>query len=182
MRATGGASRRYAHALLDVAQAKGDPGKLRQDLDALVALLRGNAPLASALQNPGLPAERRRAVASALFAGRVSELGQRLLELLAERGRMGLLPAIASAYAAAWNAQRGVVSASAVSAQPLDAGQTSALRAALARAAGREIELDTRVDASLLGGLVVTMEGRTYDGSVRSQLQGLRQRLVGAAF
>jgi F-type H+-transporting ATPase subunit delta len=64
---------------------------------------------------------------------------------------------------------------------PLDDGQTRAVAEALRRATGQEVELVTRADPALLGGLLVNMAGRTYDGTVRGRLRALRERLVGQA-
>jgi F-type H+-transporting ATPase subunit delta len=171
------AARRYARALLEVAVAKGDPDGLRRELEQTAALIQSNDELRRALTQAGLGSERRRRVVKAVFASG-SELLQRLLGLLAERGAIALVPQLAAAYDRQWNEHRGRVQAEAASAMPLDEAQREALAAALTRATGREVDLKTRVDAAVLGGLVVTMGGRTYDGSVRTQLQQLRQRLV----
>src|SRR6185503_16272356 len=97
----------------------------------------------------------------------------------AERRRLELLlPAIVRAYGALWNARRGVASAEAVSARPLEDAERRALVAALEKATGLGIELDTREDPSLLGGLLVHVAGRSYDGSVRARLPALRARLT----
>jgi len=107
-----------------------------------------------------------------------SDLSQRLLEMLLERHRTELIPAIAHAYVQLWNASRGVIQAEAVSAQPLDATQKDALGAAIKRATGHDAEILTETDPELLGGLLVRMQGRTYDGSVRTQLRALRRQLI----
>jgi ATP synthase F1 delta subunit len=99
---------------------------------------------------------------------------------MGERDRLDLLPMVAAAYAKLWNAHRGVVAAEAVSAVPLDEAQTRAVAQALGRATGREVDLSSRVDPRLLGGMLVKMEGRTYDGSVRARLLALRRTLAGA--
>lgn len=175
------AARRYAQALLEVALAKADPGAVRRELHETAELLAANRALLAALTHPGLGAERRQKLVKAVFGGRVSELMERLLALLAGRDRLALLPHIATAFAHAWNEQRGVVAAEAVSAIPLEPAQQGALARALETAAGRQVELTTRTEPGLLGGVVVTMGGRTYDGSVRAQLQMLRRRLMGGA-
>lgn len=175
------AARRYARALLDVAVAQGDPAALRADLESASTLYRRTPELRSALTLPGIGPEKRKKLAAALFAGRASALFLRLLELLAEKDRAQLLPLIADAYASADNERRGILAAEAVTATPLDDSQTAALRAALQQASGQQIALATRLDASLLGGLVVTLRGRTYDGSVRAQLATLKQRLLTGA-
>jgi F-type H+-transporting ATPase subunit delta len=175
------AARRYARALLDVAAAKGQAERLRLELRELADLLSVEPQLSRALLHPGLGVERRQRLVRALFAERGSELLNRLLDLLAERDRLALLPELADAYARAYNEHAGVLTAEALSALPLDEAQTGTLRAALKSATGREVELRARVDPALLGGVVVTLAGRTYDGSVRAQLQQLRARLVRGA-
>jgi F-type H+-transporting ATPase subunit delta len=109
------------------------------------------------------------------------EAVKRLVQLLVERDRVPLLHAITEAYAQAWNEVLGVVEAAAVSAVELDAPQKQALSEALEKATGKGVELNTRVDASVLGGLRVSLGGRTFDGTVQAQLAALRRRLSGAA-
>ena len=175
----GGAARRYARALLDVALQQGDAEALRRELREAAALLAAQKDLKSALEHPALPAEAKRKIVEAVWGRRGSKLLARLMGLLAERGRVALLPAIEESYGALWNAHRGVVAAEAVAAVPLDEAQARAVAEALRRATGKKVELQTRVDAALVGGLLVKMEGRTYDGTVRGRLRALRQRLVG---
>ena len=176
-----GAARRYARALLDVAVQQGDPEAVRRELREATALLAAQAELRSALLSPALPGEARKKLVEAVWGGRASKLMARLMALLAERGRIGLLGAIEESFGALWNAHRGAVAAEAVSATPLDEAQTRALEDTLRRATGKAVELQATTDAALLGGLVVKMAGRTYDGSVRGRLQSLRERLVGPA-
>ncbi len=175
------AARRYARALLEVAVAQGDPAVLRADLESAAKIYRQNAELRTALSLPGIGADRRKKLIAALFSGRAGALFLRLTELLAEKDRAPLLPLIADAYAQVDNDRLGILAAEAVTATPLDDAQTAALRAALQHASGHQIALATRLDASLLGGLIVTLGGRTYDGSVRTQLATLKQRLLTGA-
>jgi F-type H+-transporting ATPase subunit delta len=107
------------------------------------------------------------------------ELLRRLLTLLAERNRMELLPEIHRRFTELWNAHRGVVTAEAVAAQPLPAAEARRLADALQRATRREVDLRSSVDPDVLGGVLVRMEGRVYDGTVRARLRALRARLVG---
>jgi F-type H+-transporting ATPase subunit delta len=175
------AARRYARALLDVALEKGDSA-LRQDLEDLGQLYADNAQLRTMLLHPGLPAEKKTAVIAALLKGRPSDLLQRLVGLLVQRDRVELLPLVAKAYVRLWNTSKGIVAAEAVSARELDETDARAVSAAAARAlGGKQVDLRQRVDASLMGGLLLRMEGRVYDGSVRSRLRALRERLAGTA-
>ena len=179
--ASSGTARRYARALLDVALEKKQAEPLRAELDAIVGVLGGHRDLEALLQNPAVSAERKRKLVAAVAAqAKLSDLSTRLLTLLGERDRLAALPAIARAYAKLWNAHRGVVAAEAVSATPLDETQARAVAKALGGVTGREVDLTTRVDPALVGGMLVKMEGRTYDGSVRARLASLRRRLSGS--
>lgn len=175
------AARRYARALLEVAVAEADPAAVRADLESAAQIYRHNAELRTALNLRGIGPDRRKKLVAALFAGRASVRFLRLVELLAEKDRIPLLPLIADAFAQADNDRLGILAAEAVTATPLDDAQAAALRAALQQASGQQIALAARLDASLLGGLVVTLGGRTYDGSVRTQLATLKQRLLTGA-
>jgi F-type H+-transporting ATPase subunit delta len=173
-------ARRYARALYDAASREGQdvPLALRDELRALVPALTAHAELQKALLHPGLGTEARRRLVSALGEGAgASAMLRRLLDLLATRERLALLPEIAAAYADVANAARGVVSAEAVLAVAPTDEQSQALARALGGPAG-PAELRTRVDPELIGGLQVTVGGRTYDGTVRTRLRALRRRLA----
>jgi len=175
-----GTARRYARALLDVALQKGVAEPLRAELQEMTALIAAHEDLAALLANPAVSAERKRKLVSAVAArAKATDLLTRLLILMGERDRLDLLPMVAAAYAKLWNAHRGVVAAEAVSATPLDDTQTRAVARALGAATGRDIDLAARVDPRLLGGMLVKMEGRTCDGSVRARLLALRRTLAG---
>jgi F-type H+-transporting ATPase subunit delta len=123
----------------------------------------------------GSEAKRRLLGAVAERAG-ASALLRRLVEVLAERDRTGLLGDVVEAYAGLANAAQGIVSAEAVSAVALPDAQRRALAAAL----GDAVELRTRVEPQVLGGLLVRVAGKTFDGTVRTRLTSLRRRLTAA--
>ena len=173
-----GPARRYARALLDVATAQKVEAALASELQQASGLLEGSAELQRALGHPALSAERRRKLAEGVFQG-ASPLFLRLLGVLLENDRVPLLPEIARLFTVFWNEERGVLTAEAVTAVPLGPEQQAALGKALANASGKKVELAARVDPDLLGGVLVRMGGRTYDGSVRARLAALRDTLSG---
>lgn len=173
-------ARRYARALLYVASQGEGQGvlALRDELRAFAQQLDGHPQLRRSLAHPTLAAERKRRLVLALAdAAKATPLLKRLLELLSSRVRLSLLPDVAEAYAELANAARGVVAAEVASAVPLAAGQAQALERAL-KGNAVSVELRTRVEPALVGGLVVRAFGRTYDGSVRERLAALRRRLA----
>jgi F-type H+-transporting ATPase subunit delta len=173
-------ARRYARALVEVAAKGGRDGliALRDELRAFVPRLMAHDELKAALAHPRLGAEaKQRAVLALAERAQASPLARRLMELLGSRDRLALLGDVAEAYAELANAATGVLSAEAVSAIPLDAAQKRSLETAL-RGVAESVELTTRVDPALVGGLVVRAHGRTYDGSVRTRLAELGRRLA----
>ena len=172
-------ARRYARALLDVADRQGPNAvlALRDELRAFAPIVAGHPELRRALLHPGLGSEAKKHLLAAVAdrAG-ASTLLQRLLDLLAARDRVALLEDVVEAYAGLANAAQGIVSAEAVSAVALPDPQRRALAAAL----GDAVELRTRVEPYVLGGLLVRVGGKTYDGTVRTRLDALRQRLAAA--
>jgi F-type H+-transporting ATPase subunit delta len=172
--------RRYARALLAVAGATGADAvlALRDELRAFTPLLEGHAELRAAILHPGVPAEQKRRLLAKLAArGGASTFLRRLLDLLAARDRIALLPDVVDAYAELANATRGVVAAEVASAVPLPEEQKRALATAL-RGEGADVELRARVEPELMGGLLVRTGGKTYDGSVRMRLAALKRRLA----
>jgi F-type H+-transporting ATPase subunit delta len=176
-------ARRYARAALDVAESRGDdaPAALHQGLGELVALVERHPPLRSALVDPRVgPDARGRLLEAIASKARLSELTRRVVALLTAHDRLPLLPALAEACGAELLARRGVLTAEATSAAPLSDAQRQALAGALGQVSGLEVRVRTHVDPEVLGGLRVTMEGKTYDGTVRAHLAALRRSLAGA--
>ena len=173
-------ARRYARALLEVVlENKGDAQALRQELHQAADLLLGHPELARILQDPAVAVARKRKILEALWRkAHPGALLERLVDLLVGADRVELLPGIAEAYGELWNEHRGVVAAEALSAVALTKGQRDALAAALEKASGRTVELSARAAPEVLGGLLVRMGGKTYDGTVRGRLRALRENLV----
>ncbi|MDP1571735.1 MAG: ATP synthase F1 subunit delta [Vicinamibacterales bacterium] len=170
---------RYARALLEVAAKEADPVKAGADLSAFTALVGGHADLRRALTSPSVPASGKRAIVEAVGAKiEMAAPVVKLLSLLATRDRLHILDELAAAYRERLQDQQQMVRADVHSAAPLDAARTAALQARLASATGRRVVLETRVDPSLIGGLVARIGSTVYDGSVRTQLEKMRARLT----
>jgi F-type H+-transporting ATPase subunit delta len=121
--------------------------------------------------------EKKKTIVAAVWTN-APPLFRRLVDLLLERGRMSLLPAVSETFVELLNEHQGIVAAHAISAGPLAPVQKEALTRAARTLAGRDVALTTDVDPSLLGGVVLRMAGLTYDGSLRAKLRLLRERLA----
>ncbi len=174
------AATRYARALLDVAvQEKANLEAVEQELAAFADLFKAYPLLERVLLNPAVPVPRKRAaVADLTRSAKSSPIVARLLTLLAERDRLVLLPDLLASYRDRLLDYRKVVRAEVTTAAPLPPDRAKALEASLARMTGRTVLLETRIDPSIIGGVVARVGSTVYDGSVTRQLQKMKERLV----
>jgi F-type H+-transporting ATPase subunit delta len=169
-----------SQTLLDVADAQGSLADVEDELFAFARMTDGNADLYAALTEPGLPGERKRALADDLLGDRANPLSAALLGYYVEQGRGGHLRDIAEDLATEAAAQRGQVMAEVRSAVPLDDVQRRRLADRLSEIVGRPVQLRLVVDPSVVGSLSVRIGDEVYDGTVKRQLELAGERL-GAA-
>jgi F-type H+-transporting ATPase subunit delta len=170
---------RYAKALLDVAIKEADPVNAEQELASFAELYSGNEELRKAFANPAVPVKAKRGVIEQLSNRlKPSKPVMKLLLLLADRDRLELLPNLLTAYRERLMDYQQVVRAEVVSAMPLPEAQAKQLQDKLARLTGRTVTMTTRVDPSIIGGVVARVGSTVYDGSVATQLQRMKDRLV----
>jgi len=173
------AATRYARALLDVARKEGDPQAVEAELVSFAALVQAHEPLRHALTHPAVPGPRKVALVRELVGrGHLSPIVGKLLVLLAERDRFPILPDLVEEYGQRLLAHLNVLRAEVVSATPLGPGRAEALERALSAMTGRSVSMTARVDDSLIGGVVAKIGSIVYDGSVRRQLEKVRERLT----
>jgi F-type H+-transporting ATPase subunit delta len=174
------AARRYAEAAFEVAERDDALEAWRKDLDTAAAVV-GQERIGRALANPAIPLETRIATAEATFGRLVGPKVMNLLRLMLRRGRIQELPRLAAEFSRLDDARQGIARASVTSTLPLEPDEVAALKERLASSTDRRVELDLNVDPDLLGGLVVRLGDLLVDGSVRSRLERLRNRLVSGA-
>ena len=174
------AARRYAEAAFEVGTRDGSLGAWRSELDLAAARLSDEQAM-SALSNPAIPLDQRSVATAALLEGVASGPVQNLIQLLLRRGRIEELPRVAAEFRRLDDRRQGLTHASVVSAAPLTDDERSALISRLESTTGGRIDLQTSVDPSLLGGLVVRVGDRLIDGSVRGRLERLRNQLTSGA-
>ena len=174
------AAARYARALFDVSVQDRDLKQVEADLARSLALIDGHETLRRVLLNPAIPTPRKHAIVTEL----VSRLGDllppvaKLLVLLAERDRLGILTDIVDAYRSRLMNHLGVVNATVTTAHALSAERTADIERTLTNASGRQVILTTEVEPALLGGLVAKLDSTVYDASVARNLERIRQTLL----
>lgn len=181
---SGVAAGRYARALFDVMR-KEQPSALDAvltQLQDLSALFTGNAALASVMGNPAVPVTRKVAVTRALLdrAGAIAPPLAKTLLMLAERDRLMILPDVLRLFRERLMDHQKVIRGEVTTAVALPTEKLRALEQGLARATGRTVILESRIDPAIIGGVVTRLGGTVYDGSVTAQLQKLKQTLIEA--
>jgi len=173
------AANRYARALLDVGlKEKADLSKIDAELSEFSALIRQHSTLERVLLNPAVPMPRKLAVVTELAArARVQTIVAKLLALLAERDRLIVLPDLVEAYRDRLQDHLQIVRAEVTTAAPLSTERAKQIERSLATATGRTVTLSTRVDPSIIGGVVARVGSTVYDGSITNHLQRMKQRL-----
>jgi F-type H+-transporting ATPase subunit delta len=172
--------RRYAEALADLTKplSEDDRVRVRGDLEALRDAVRGSSDLDHVFANPSMGGEQRKAVLDAVLeALEAHDLTRRFVSLLSERSRLPELDAIVASYCAIDDERMGRREGRVVSAVELPGEAVQQIRRALEERIGGSIELTVTVDPSLIGGVRAEVGSMVFDGSIRAELDRLRERL-----
>jgi F-type H+-transporting ATPase subunit delta len=173
-------ARRYAVALADVVTSRGEAQEVREELAAFDALMRSNAQLLEVFRHPTIPYEQKRGVLDELIRrARPRSTTANFLRVLLQNHRLAELSEVSTQFAQELDRRAGVVNAQVTTARPLPADAQEALRARLGELTGSRVRLQFEVDDELIGGVVTRIGSTLYDGSVRGQLQQIRQRMTG---
>ncbi len=173
-------ARRYAEAAFQVA-VDGDSVDAWNDALARAAEAFAEPRVAEVLTNPTLPRQDRRHVLERVLVQPLPEQVLNLVGLLMQRRRIELLPLVSSEFQRLVDRRGGVSSATVTSATELTGDERRELTDRLVQLTGGPVRLATAVDPALIGGIVVRLGDRQFDGSVRGRLERLRSRLVSGA-
>lgn len=178
-RVAGRLARTYAEALLAAAEKQDAAAAVGEQFQSLLDdVFPNSAGLETFLSSPAVNRKRKDAALADLFDGRATPLFLDFLRLLNRKDRLGLLRLIAIAYRTLRDNQANRLSVVVESAAPLDPDQQAALETTLAELTGKTPVLVVRVNADLIGGLVVRVGDKVYDTSVRTTLRAVRNKLL----
>ncbi len=173
-----GIAGRYATAIFDLAREDKAIDPLERDVDALATALRDSAEFRTMIASPIVSRDDQgRAIGALAKAMKLTPTMSNALALMAGRRRLFVLPQMLQALRDRIAAEKGEVTAQVRSAAPLSDAQKKKLAEVLASKTGSTVRLDTTVDASLIGGLVVKVGSRMIDTSIRSRLAALQNAM-----
>jgi len=167
----------YARGLFEVARAEGTLDEVEDELFRFARSYESSDELRNALSDDQIPPGKRQAIVEDLLGGRATPTTVQLISMVIGSGRSRELPAIIDRMVERAAASKDLALAEVRSAIPLTADQQDRLKAALANATGKTVELKVIVDPSVLGGLVATVGDKVIDDTVRTRLDQLKSRL-----
>lgn len=173
---------RYAAALFDLASEENKISDVEADLGKFQALLDTSQDLTALVRSPLYSSdEQSSAVAKVAGAAGIGPLTINFLKLLARNRRLFAVSDMIKSFRTLSARGRDEVTAEVTSAVALSEDQLSELKATLKSTVGKDVQLATRVDPSLLGGLIVKVGSRMVDASLRTKLTNLRLNLKGVS-
>ena len=171
-------SKRYAVALFGAAKSEAVTDRLLEELETLHAMNEKDPLLVRFLESPSELDEHKEALVDRLFSGRACDLFVRYLKLLLAKKRTLYLQDSIRAFRVLVEESKGITEARVTTAVPLSTDLAERLQKELGRLFTKKVRVRARTDPRVIGGIVVMVEGKIIDRSVRSELAKLREDLL----
>ena len=169
---------KYARALFDSAREAGRTDEVGSDMAGLAKLQARDPAFLRFLVSPEVLTERKMEFIKDVFEPRLQEMVTNFLRLLVDKGRINHLPEMCEEFERMYEEHQGKLRAQVMTAIPLSEGQEGRLKSELDRITGRDIQLEQKVDPSVLGGVVVHLGNKIVDRSLRRGLRQLQEKLL----
>lgn len=170
-------ARLYGSSLYSLAAEEQLTGVILEQMNVIRQLFRENPDYIRLLMEPSIPQEERKDLIEKAFGSQAERYLVNFLKLLCERNILGEFAGCCEEFTRCYNADHNIAQAVVTSAIALNEKQLEALKAKLEKISGKQISLETKVDASVLGGLRVELEGKQLDGTVQGRLDDVSRKL-----
>lgn len=167
---------RYANALLELSEEK---GSLKTDLEQAVLIrdILDDKDIQAFLIHPDIPDAKKLELFDQAFLEEVSKHLMGFLYLLVRKNRESLIVPVLTEYIEGINKRLGRIEGKVVSAKELNETQIESIRTILSKQLNMEVQLKASVDPDVIGGFYILIDGHIFDGTVRSQLNNMRESL-----
>ena len=174
-----GVSGRYASALFALAQERNETAAVAAQLQQFDAMIAESVDLQRLVKSPVFTAfDQLKALGALVDAAGITGIAANFLRLVAAKRRLFVIRQMIADFGKLWDNARGVTRATVTSATPLSDENVAALKESLAAvSSGRDIDLTVKLDPSIIGGLIVQLGSRMVDGSLRTKLNAIRNRM-----
>jgi F-type H+-transporting ATPase subunit delta len=172
-------ARRYAAALADVVLKSGETNVVQTELKTWVEIMNANGDLQTVFRNPAIQHQNKENVLENLLErAKPSKTTANFLRILLRNSRLTELDEINERFSLELAERSGVASAQITSARPLGEAEKSELKTNLEKLTGKKVDLTFETDEKLIGGVVTKIGSTVYDGSIKTQLQQLKEQLI----
>lgn len=167
-------SKEYAEALFELGVENGLENEFLEDLNVIRDSIEENRDFLTFLSSPGIPMEKRTTALDVALGESVREYVLSMVKLLCEKGRISLLDECINEYNALLQIKNMKAEAVVTSAVELTEDEKSAIKAKLEKLYNKTIELNEKIDPSILGGIIIELDGNRIDGSLRNKLRDVK--------
>lgn len=172
------AARRYAIALLELADEQNAVEKTLEDIGTIRSAITDSRELLLFLKSPIVKPGKKASVLKEVFEGKVGTLVENFLQLMARKKRSDILQDIVEAFVEEFNKFAGIIEIEARVAKPLNDSQKAELINSLEKATSKKVNLTVNVNEELKGGLTVKIDDTVIDGSVKHKLEQLEDMFL----
>jgi F-type H+-transporting ATPase subunit delta len=169
---------RYAKSLIDLAIEQNCLDAVQADMALVQQICKGNADFVSLLRSPIVASDKKENIINAILQGKVTGLTGQFTKLLAAKGREGNLPEIATAYTEQYNTLKNIRTIKLTTAGPISDDVKNNIVAKVKGNDTYDINLETAVDESLIGGFVVEVGGNIVDASILRDLNDIKKQFL----
>ncbi len=170
------AAKRYAKALYELSTDQLE--RIQQDMQLIQKTFEENPDLNKVLKNPTIAASKKLTIVQKIFKGKISDLTNKLIQLLGQKDRLNLLHDIAVSFDNLYKENKGIKDAQVISAVPLTDNLKKQLLNKIKDFTGSgQIHLTNTVDPSLIGGFILNLDDMRYDASVSGKLAKIKSKL-----
>lgn len=168
----------YAEALFLVAKAEEKLDQVEEELTHLLTSLESNAELKEFLSDPQISSDGKKSALSKIFGEKVSPIILHWVNLVIDQGRQRRLPLMIETFFSLAQEAREKVTAEVITSVPLSEDLLLRLEKELSKATKKKVFLKPWVDESILGGVIVKLENKVFDGSIRHRLEEIKREMV----
>lgn len=166
---------RYAKSIIDLAREKGEIEAVRNDFAYIRDLCKQSPDFLNMLKSPLINTYKKEVIIQKVLGGKLSAITTNLVDIIVRKKREGYLPDIAERYLAQYDAEKNVTRGVLISAAPLSEDQKARIRAIVERDLKTSFIVEEKIDPSLIGGFVLRIGDKLFDGSVSYNLRQLKQ-------
>lgn len=168
---------RYAEAMLNIAEENNVLDFVKNDLPAIANTLRENKDFKDFLEHPLIPKSDKKDVLEKLFRDKFNPYVINLIKLLLDRNRIFIFCAISNSFIKQFNKKFNIITAEIITAINIDNDTKNLIQQRLASILSKQVEITTKLDPDIIGGVVIKVEDRIIDGSIKGRIESIQRTI-----